>query len=166
MRREYDDFIKDAINTMGPGEPISYSRNDMIKEMERLMDNPLELYLRWFRYGKIVYIDIPEMFHNFISLLEEHGEFGSVTASVLLKMFEEDVDGYQATYFCKTKSADGHNLYALLYPYSASGESIPFPSLDTEYGIRANVLNMNKPNLNGLSTAFLIWDKDGYKVNL
>lgn len=165
MARNYDEFIKSATSVMF-GDSCELSRRDVIAEMERLMDNPLELYLRWFRYGKIIYIDMVEHFNNFIELLQGQDEIGPVTATVLNKQFDVEENNHSVMYFGKTHNTEGHDIYVLIYPYSPVVDNIAFQHLDTEYGVRAYALNMNKPNLSGLTTAFLEWNKDGYSIRL
>ena len=163
MFRSYDSMMKNATATMAGSEStIALDKRDVINEMDRLMNNPLELYLRWFRYGKLVYLDNRECFQEFLNLLQDQGEIGLATVTLLTKQFESEYEGYGPSYFGKASSENGEEIYLLVYPCTRSGENINFNYFDADYGISAYALNMNKPNKNAVITAFFMWDKDGY----
>ena len=58
MFTSYDEMMKSAVGKMSQSEVSnSASKREAINEMDRLMNNPLQLYLKWFRYNKLVYLD-------------------------------------------------------------------------------------------------------------
>lgn len=162
MAKRYDDFIKN-INELMAGEsmPVESNRRDIIAELDRLSDNPLELYLRWFRFGKLIYMDNSFHLDLFTSLLQDHGEIGLMTSLVISKQFDSEYMGYTPVYFGKAKY-NGNNVYLIVYPCTMSGEEVNFQYLDNECGIATFILNMDKPNLNSIVPAKFSWDKDGF----